>query len=128
MPSASQPTPATATSGCRTVTTTNASPVPSPPKTANSGTSGRAMRTLPGPRYGRGASGWRIRSRITETCAIVNDSIAPNAYMFPRKAAWPGSSVTIATAPKIRIPIHGVLYRGCRRRSASGTWRWMPIE
>ena len=27
---------------------------------------------------------------MTERCAIVNDSIAPNAYIRPRKSAWPG--------------------------------------
>ena len=73
-------------------------------------------------------SGCVDRSRITETCAIVNDSIAPNAYMSPRNSALPGSRVTIAAPPNTRIPIHGVRKRGCKRRSASGSWRWMPIE
>ncbi len=41
-------------------------------------------------------------------CAIVNDSIAPKAYILPRKSALPGSSVTIAIPPKMTIPIHGV--------------------
>ena len=39
---------------------------------------------------------------------MLNDSIAPNAYMLPRKSAWPGISVTHAMPPKTRIPIHGV--------------------
>ena len=95
---------------------------------ANNGRSRPRNLTLPGPRYGRAKSGYFSRSRITAACAIVNDSIAPNAYIRPRKSAWPGSSVTIATPLKIRIPIHGVRKRGCRRRSGSGSWRWMPIE
>ena len=65
---------------------------------------------------------------MTDTCAIVNDSIAPNAYMLPRKSAWPGIIATQAIAPKTRIPIHGVPYFGCRRRSRSGIWRCRPIE
>ena len=61
--------------------------VPSPPKTAVIGTSTPRIRTLPGgchggspsgPR-GRPASGRSFRSRITETWATVNDSVAPKA-------------------------------------------------
>ena len=53
---------------------------------------------------------------MTAACAIVNDSIAPKAYMLARKSAWPGSSVRQAMTPKTRIPIHGVLNFGCSRR------------
>ena len=60
--------------------------------------------------------------------AIVNDSIAPNAYMLPRNMAWPGISVRQAIAPNTMIPIHGVRNFGCSWRSRSGTWRWRPIE
>ena len=60
--------------------------------------------------------------------AIVNDSIAPNAYMLPRKSAWPGISVRQAIPPNTMIPIHGVRYFGCSWRSCSGTWRCSPIE
>ena len=59
--------------------TMNASPVPNRPTTANTGTSRPRNRTLPGPRYGRSTSGLISRSRMTDRCAIENDSIAPNA-------------------------------------------------
>ena len=80
-----------------------------PPRTANSG-SGAAGDAERCPARGRAAArrGREIRSLMTATCAIVNDSIAPKAYMLPRKAAWPGIIVTQAIAPKSRIPIHGV--------------------
>ena len=58
----------------------------------------------------------------------MNESIAPNAYMLPRNVALPGISVTQAIAPNTRIPIHGVPYFGCSRRSRSGIWRCRPIE
>jgi hypothetical protein len=48
------------------------------------------------------------RRRITAAWAMVNESIAPNAYMLPRNSAWPGISVTQAMPPKTMIPIHGV--------------------
>ena len=68
------------------------------------------------------------RRRTTDTCAIVNDSSAPNEYTLPRNVAWPGSVTRMANRLKTMIPIHGVRKRGCNRRSASGIWRWMPIE
>ena len=68
------------------------------------------------------------RSLMTARCAIVNDSIAPNAYMLPRNSACPGIIARHAMPPKIRIPIHGVPNFGCSWRRRSGTWRWMPIE
>ena len=57
------------------------SPVPSPPKTANSGSVAAARRAaLPGPRHGRSTSGLLdAAARSPPACAIVNDSIAPNA-------------------------------------------------
>ena len=66
--------------------------------------------------------------RVTDRCAIVNDSIAPNAYRFPRKVAWPGISVIAAIVLKMMIPTHGVPNLGCSRRRRSGTCRWIPIE
>ena len=45
---------------------------------------------------------------MTDRWAIVNDSIAPKAYIFPRKSACPGMSVMMATPLNTRIPIHGV--------------------
>ena len=63
---------------------------------------------LPGPVHGRLKSGYFLRSRMTEMWAIVNDSIAPKAYMLPRNTAWPGIMARHAMPPKSRIPIHGV--------------------
>ena len=63
---------------------------------------------LPGPVHGRLKSGYFLRRRMTEMCAIVNESIAPKAYMLPRNTAWPGIIARHAIAPKSRIPIHGV--------------------
>src|SRR4051794_14494768 len=51
---------------------------------------------------------------------MLNDSIAPNAYMLARKSAWPGMSVRHAMPPKIRIPTHGVPYFGCSWRRRAG--------
>ena len=53
----------------------------------------------------------RQRSAISETCAIVNDSIAPNAYSVPRNSACPG----IITMQAMRAE------HGDRRRPACGT-------
>ena len=70
----------------------------------------------------------RQRSPISETCAIVKDSIAPNAYSVPRNSAWPGMITMHATAPKTMIATLGVRKRGLMRRSRSGScWYW-PIE
>ena len=70
----------------------------------------------------------RQRSAISETCAIVNDSIAPNAYSVPRKSACPGIITRQAIAPNTPIAIAGVRNRGLIRRSRSGScWYW-PIE
>ena len=68
------------------------------------------------------------RSRATDACAIVKLSSAPNEYTLPSSVSCPGRISTIAATEKTRMPIHGVRKRGCRRRSASGIWRWMPIE
>ena len=100
--------PAIATSTCSAVTTTNASPVPMTPRIAKTGTSTAADRDVPRPAVGPRASGLEKRSRITARWAIVNESIAPNAYMLPRNSALPGIIARQAIAPKIRIPIHGV--------------------
>ena len=51
----------------------------------------------------RSRSGYFWRSRITETWAIVNESIAPNEYIVARKSVSPGITVRIATAEKTRI-------------------------
>ena len=68
------------------------------------------------------------RSRATDACAIVKLSSAPNEYTLPSSVSCPGRISTIAATENTMMPIHGVRNRGCRRRSASGIWRWMPIE
>ena len=69
-----------------------------------------------------------IRNAIKETCAIVNDSIAPNAYISPRNVVCPGSSTTIGISPpKTSSDSHGVLSFGCSRRKTSGSWRYVDI-
>src|SRR5437588_112800 len=115
VPTRSHPRPATATSTCSAVTVTKARKVPSPPRIANRGSSRPPSLTFPGPRYGRARSGSTTRRRMTARCAIVNDSIAPNAYMFPRKVAWPGIRVRRATPPHKLIPIHGARTQGSRK-------------
>ncbi len=59
--------------------TSSAIPVPSPPNTASVGIRRPRTVTEPGLIHGRSASGWVTRSLITARCAIVNESIAPNA-------------------------------------------------
>ena len=57
-------------------------------------------------------------------CAIVNESIAPNAYMRPRKSTWPESRNSVgAMPPKTASESHGVFKRGCNRRNTSGSCR-----
>ena len=89
--------PAAATARCSSVTVTQASPVPSPPTTANIGrrrpASADRARAAVGPRAVRVLE---AHARSTEMWAIVNESIAPNAYMFPRKSACPGIRATQA--------------------------------
>jgi hypothetical protein len=64
------------------------------------------------------------RSAITDAWAIVNDNIAPNAYMSPRNVTCPGSSTAIAAPPaNTTSDSQGVLNLGCRRRNTSGSWR-----
>ena len=81
-----------------------------------SGSAGRATRA---PRRG-----CRARSAITATCAIVNESIAPNAYIRPRKSTWPESRKSVGTMPaKTTSESHGVFSFGCSRRNTSGSCR-----
>ena len=55
-------------------------------------------------------------------CAIVNDNIAPNEYIVPRKSTWPGSNVAIETIPaNTTSAIQGVLYRECTWRNTLGS-------
>ena len=72
--------------------------MPRPPSTAVSGTSAPKARKLSGGFQGRSSSELRRRSRITETWAIVNESIAPNEYIVARKSVWPGIRVIVAIA------------------------------
>ena len=99
-------------------------PVPSAPKIANSGQSTPRMRRLG--RIVNASASVRVftRSAITEMCAIVNDSIAPNAYISPRNPVFPGSSTMIEIRPaNTSSDSHGVLNFGCRRRKTSGSCR-----
>jgi hypothetical protein len=65
---------------------------------------------------------------MTDTCAIVNESIAPNAYMLPRKSVFPGSRTTIESTPaKTTSDNQGVLNFGCRRRKTSGSCLYVAI-
>lgn len=65
-----------------------------------------------------------MRSAITEKCAIVNDNIAPNAYLLPRKLVQPGMMTRIELTPANTIGDgHGVLNLGSRRRNTSGSCR-----
>ena len=89
--------------GLSAITTIQAAKVPSPPSTAVSGASKPKTRKLNGGFQGRSRSASMRRSRITETWAIVNESIAPNEYIVARNSVLPGKSVTIATAAKTRI-------------------------
>ena len=70
----------------------------------------------------------RHRSAISETCAIVNDSIAPNAYSVARKSACPGIITRHAMAPNTPIAVAGVRNRGLIRRNRSGSCWYCPIE
>ena len=56
----------------------------------------------------------------------MNDSIAPNAYMLPRKSAWPGISVRQAIPPNTMIPIHGVRKRGMQLAQLVGDLAVQP--
>jgi hypothetical protein len=55
---------------------------------------------------------------------MVNESIAPNEYIVPRKSTCPGSSVRIETNPaNTTSESQGVFSLGWSRRNASGSWR-----
>ena len=99
-------------------------PVPNAPKIANNGQSTPLMRRLG--RIVKASASPRvcILRAITEICAIVNDSIAPKAYMSPRNVVLPGSRTMIEISPpKTTSDNHGVLNFGCRRRKTSGSCR-----
>jgi len=85
-PTASHPSPAYRVFGSWITTTSHARPVPNAPTMAKIGQSTPRKR-----KFGRACHGCSspsdalARSAMTEMCAIVNESIAPNAYMLPRK-------------------------------------------
>ena len=61
---------------------------------------------------------------MIEACAIVNDSIAPNEYIVPRKLTFPGRRTAIGIAAAKTISDNqGVLKRGWSRRKTSGSCR-----
>jgi len=57
---------------------TPAAQTETPPTTAENGICAPRQRKLPRIRYGRAVSGCLTRNAMTATCAVVNDSIAPN--------------------------------------------------
>ena len=59
----------------------------------------------------------------------VNESVAPSEYSVPTKFTSPGRITRIGAIPAKRTSAsHGVLKRGCSRRSASGSCRYVAIE
>ena len=59
----------------------------------------------------------------------MNESIAPNAYIRPRKPTCPESTNRIGSAPaNTASDSHGVFSFGCRRRKISGSCRYVDIE
>ena len=63
-------------------------------------------------------------ARSRRACAIVNESIAPNAYIRPRKSTWPESRKSVGPMPAKTISAsHGVFSFGCSRRKTSGSCR-----
>ena len=82
--------------------------VPSPPKIANNGQSIRRCAGL-GARESASRGPAASPSAMIEACAIENESIAPNAYISPRKAVLPGSRRTIEiNPPNTSSDSHGV--------------------
>ena len=80
-------------------------------------------------RHGSSSSRLRTRSAVTAMCAIVNESIAPNAYMRPRKSTWPESRKSVGAMPaKTSSESHGVFSFGCSRRNTCGSCRYVAIE
>ena len=103
-------------------------PVPRPPTIAKTGQSIPPIRMFGRARHSSSSSRCRTRSAVTEACAIVNESIAPNAYMRPRKSTWPASRKIVGAMPaKTTSESHGVFSFGWRRRNTDGSWRWLAI-
>ena len=69
-------------------------------------------------------------SRLVYSMGIHRQMPDALRRLHPRfRTPWVGIIVfSIAAPANTRMPIHGVRNRGCRRRSESGIWRWMPIE
>ena len=104
-------------------------PVPSPPTIAKSGQSTPPTRRFGRARQGTSSSRLRTLSAVTATCAIVNESIAPNAYMRPRKSTLPERMNSDGATPaKTTSAIHGVFSVGCSLRKRAGNCRYDAIE
>ena len=102
--------------------------MPSAPKIAKSGQLTPRKRRFGRARHSSSLSPAFTRSLITATCAIVNESIAPNAYMRPRKSTFPESRKIVGpSAPKTISESHGVFSFGCSRRNTSGSCRCVDI-
>ena len=68
------------------------------PSTANSGRSYEPTWNESGPRHGMSSELSVRRILITDACASVNESIAPNAYRLPRNAIAPGGIIRITAS------------------------------
>ncbi len=66
---------------------------------------------------------------MTAAWATVNDSIAPNEYIVPRKSTLPGSMTRMETKPaNTTSASQGVLNLGWSFRNAPGSCRYDAIE
>ena len=59
----------------------------------------------------------------------MNESIAPKAYIRPRKSTCPEMRKSVGAMPaKTRSESHGVFSFGWSRRKTCGSWRYVAIE
>jgi hypothetical protein len=90
-------------------TTSQAVAVPATPTIAKMGQLMPPIVMFGRARHSSSSSGRRTRSATTERWAIVNESIAPNAYIRPRKSTWPASRKMVGARPaKTTSESHGV--------------------
>ena len=123
-PTISQASPAYRVCASWTTTTSHAAPVPIAPTIANSGHWMPRIVRFGRARHSSSSSGRRTRSVVTARWAIVNESMAPNAYIRPRKSTCPESRKSVGPIPaKTTSDSHGVFSLGCSLRNAAGSWR-----
>ena len=96
-----------------------------PPRIANSGQSIPPSLRFGRARYTSSSSGSLTRSATTAAWAIVNESIAPKAYIVPEelRLARQDHQRSRRIPRRRRATSHGVLNRGCSRRKTSGSCR-----